>query len=73
MLYLYVCLFGIYFSASIQTLLENEGMNISIHDGYYIITLNSTVSVQNQEMPERVILSDTVEAGMWQSCAVTTG
>ena len=53
--------------------MDGAGLNLTTMDGYYIVTLNSTVMVNGQEVNEQVALAQSLEGGMWKSCSVTPG
>lgn len=61
------------YSQDVKKSIEDAGLNISLHDGYSIITLNSTVTVKDDQVPKKIMLVEMVEGGMWKTCYVTNG
>ncbi|XP_067937644.1 uncharacterized protein [Watersipora subatra] len=60
-----------YNTESLQSIVEKNGLDISVNTDYYIITLNSTIVISNETVARQLVLAKTIEAGMWKSCAIT--
>ena len=51
----------------------NTALNVEVRQGYYVISLNATRTINGVKVVDRIALSQSTKGGMWKTCIQLPG